>query len=226
MTREGRGNTRQDENTVLPKGGLRDVAFLLADSGMVEMVRGFLDRPHPGRRLGCGDFTFDAAEDLVVAPTRDSGVYHTARELLRPYERSHRRAVVMLDNAWDGSPGVSKIETRITEALTSVWEHFVVIVIDPELEAWVWQDNPNVADALKCRRDFREVLRRNGHWPEGATKPPDPKAALDHLRRRHGADRSNAAFRRLAAGISVAGCADPAFVRLRATLREWFGSTA
>jgi hypothetical protein len=226
MARKGRRNTRQGEDTTLPEVGLRDVAFLVADSGMVEMVRGFLDRPHPGRRLGCGDFTFDATADLVVAPTRDSGVYHTARELLRPYERSHRRAVVILDNAWEGSPGVSKIEMRIAETLTDVWEYFVVIVIDPELEAWVWQDNPNVANALKCRSDFRDVLQRHGHWPEGATKPPDPKAALDHLRRRHGADRSNAAFRRLAAGISVAGCADPAFIRLRETLRDWFGGTA
>jgi hypothetical protein len=83
MVRKGGRNTRRGEDTTLPEESLRDVAFLVADSGMVEMLRGFLERSHPGRRLGCGDFTFDTTQDLVVAPTRDSSVYHSARELLR-----------------------------------------------------------------------------------------------------------------------------------------------
>jgi hypothetical protein len=199
----------------------RDVVFLVADGAMQQVLVGFLGRPHRYRSLGCGPFAFER-EDIVVAPNRDPGVYGYTRELLRPFEKSHQRAVVMLDAAWDGSPGAGAIRAEIEAALVDFRSQSAVIVIDPEIEAWIWQDNPHVAAAFKCRSDIREVLRRSGHWPDGQPKPPDPKAALDYLRKRHGADRSNAAFRRLAEQISVGACVDPAFGRLRDALRTWF----
>ncbi|MEU0519107.1 hypothetical protein [Streptosporangium sp. NPDC006007] len=200
----------------------RDVVFLVADTGMEQMLRGFLGRPRVHRSLRCGPFGFDPREDVFVAPTKDPGVYGTARELLRPFERLHRRAVVMLDADWDGSPGAKAIHHHIGRCLDGAWEHYAVVVIDPELEAWVWQDNPNVAEALKCSTDFRKNLADSGHWPHDHLKPPDPKSALDHLRRRHRADGSNAAFRRLAEKISVRHCQDPAFNHLCEHLRAWF----
>ncbi|GGK89286.1 hypothetical protein Sme01_49550 [Sphaerisporangium melleum] len=200
----------------------RDVVFLVADAGMEQMLRGFLGRPQVHRSVRCGPFAFDPREDLFVAPTKDPGVYNTARELLRPFETLHRRAVVMLDAAWDGSPGAEAIHKHIEQCLEGAWEQFAVVVIDPELEAWVWQDNVNVAQALKCTPDFRRVLADSGHWPHDRLKPPDPKAALEHLRRRHKADGSKAAFRRLAEKVSVRHCQDPAFNHLCQHLRAWF----
>lgn len=202
----------------------RDVVFLVADAAMEQMLRGFLGRQQAHRSLGCGPFEFSPARnvDLLVAPTKDPGVYSTARELLRPYERSHQRAVAMLDVAWEGSPGADAIRRHVGDELSDAWDQFAVIAIEPELEAWVWQDNPHVARALKCCPDFRTVLQRADLWPDGSPKPPDPKAALEFLRRRHRADPSNAAFCRLAEQISVKGCVDPAFVQLRDTLRAWF----
>jgi hypothetical protein len=200
----------------------RDVVFLVADDGMRQMLLGFFDRPQPHRRLGCGAFDFDADEDIVVHPNKDPGVYHTARDLLGPYERSHERAVVMVDAAWNGSPGVKAIQHHIARSLETAWERFAVVVIEPELEAWVWQDNPNIAQALKCPADFRKILAASGHWPAGTAKPPDPKAALQHLQRRHRADGSKAAFRRLAAKVSTRGCQDPAFHQLCDALHAWF----
>ncbi|WP_431877464.1 methylation-associated defense system protein MAD4 [Micromonospora marina] len=200
----------------------RDVVFLVADAAMDQMLRGFLGRPQCHRSIGCNPFRFDAREDLIVAPFRDPDVYGRAAELLQPYERSHRHAVAMLDLAWEGSPTPEQIREHIGAKLKAAWSHSAVIVIEPELEAWVWQENPHVAEALKCGTDFRDVLRRSGHWPDGASKPPDPKAALEFLRRYHRADRSNAAFGRLAQKISVRHCEDRAFCQLRDTLREWF----
>ncbi|WP_283137125.1 methylation-associated defense system protein MAD4 [Rhizohabitans arisaemae] len=204
----------------------RDVVFLVADAAMEQMLRGFLDRPHFHRSLGCGQFTFDPSVDVIVAPTKDPGVYGTARQLLSPFERSHGRAVVMLDVAWDGSPGPKAIHEHISRSLGQVWNEFAVVVIEPELEAWVWQDNPHVAQALKCPSEFRKILAVSGHWPEGDLKPPDPKEALEHLRRKHRADRSNAAFRRLAEKISVRHCQDPAFNELCRHLGTWFPRAA
>jgi hypothetical protein len=164
---------------------IRDVVFLVADDAMRQMLCGFLERPHCHRSLGCGTFAFDEREDLVVAAFRDPDVYGRARELLSPYQARHRYAVAMLDRAWEGSPGAEAIRAEVGGALNLAWAgRSAVIAIEPELEAWIWQDSPHVAVAFKCRADFRDVLRRSGHWPAEANKPPDPKAALEVLRRR------------------------------------------
>lgn len=201
---------------------MRDVVFLVADGSMEQLLRGFFSRPEAHRRLGCGRFAVDPAHDVIVASTRDPGVYRLADQLLRPYVSTHARAVVMLDNAWEGSPGVDKIRERIARGLRESWEQFAVVVVDPELEAWVWQENPHVATALGCPPNFRDILLRSGHWPADKPKPPDPKAALDLLRARHRADRSKAVFNRVAAKISVQNCTDTAFQQFRDTLRDWF----
>jgi hypothetical protein len=201
----------------------RDVVFLLADGGMEQLLLGFLGRPQFHRSLGCSPFAFDPREDVFVAQTRDPGVYGTAREFLRPFERTHCRAVVMLDADWVGSPGSEAIHKHVSQCLTDAWTEFAVVVIDPELEAWIWQDNPQVAQALKCPDDFRRILADSGHWPPNVTKPPRPKEALEHLRRPpYRADGSRAAFRRLAERISVRHCEDTAFNLLRDTLCTWF----
>lgn len=203
----------------------RDLVFLVADGAMEQMLRGFFGRDQFHRSIGCGPFIFDPREDIIVAPTKDPGVYGTARELLRPFESSYRHAVIMLDRDWEGSPGCDRIREKITAAMKDAWDEFAVIVIDPELEAWVWQESPHVADAFRCPTNFREILAKSNHWPEDQLKPPDPKAALNHLRKRYRADRQNAAFRRLAATISVRHCQDAAFNHLCTNLRTWFPET-
>ncbi|MGP4097182.1 methylation-associated defense system protein MAD4 [Nonomuraea sp. KM90] len=200
----------------------RDIVFLVADGGMEQMLRGFFGRDQFHRSLACGAFDFDPSQDIVVAPTKDPGVYSTAHELLRPYEASHHRAVVMLDAAWDGSPGSPAIYDQVKLKLTGVWDEFAVVVIDPELEAWIWQDSPHLAEVFKCPADFRAILAKSGHWPATMKKPPDPKAALDHLRRRYKLKIFNADFRKLAARISVRHCEDAAFNHLCNYLRAWF----
>jgi hypothetical protein len=181
----------------------RDVVFLVADGGMEQMLRGFLGRPQFHRGLRCGAFAFDPAEDVFVAPAKDPGVYGTAHKLLEPFQERHYRAVVMLDAEWEGSPGAVAIREHIAGQLVASWSEFAVVVIDPELEAWIWQDNPHIAKVFGCPDDFRKILAASGHWPEDALKPPDPKAALDHLRRRYRIRAFNASFGKLAGKISV-----------------------
>jgi hypothetical protein len=205
---------------------LRDVVFLVADSGIEQMVRGFLGRERFHQSLRCGPFAFDPATDVVVATQgRDPDVHKNARERLRAYEAQYAHAVVILDEQWEGSPGAAKIRDDIAKQMAPYWERFAVVVIEPELEAWVWQDSPHVAQAFKCPPDFRAILANSGHWPLTATKPLDPKAALEYLRDRHRARVLNAAFGRLATQISVRRCEDAAFHHLCENLRTWFPET-
>ncbi|WP_410820581.1 methylation-associated defense system protein MAD4 [Micromonospora sp. 050-3] len=209
---------------------MRDVIFLVADGSMQQLLHGFLGRPEFHRSVGCQRFAFDPRDDVVVSPTKDPGVYRQGPEVLRRFRRSHDRAVIMLDNDWQGTPGPEKIYNDLNQRMRDTWAEFAVILIEPELEAWVWQDNPRVAQALNCPANFRQILADSGHWPRDRAKPARPKEALEHLRDRyrdlrrdgHKVDRSPALFKRLAAGISVRGCVDPAFLKLRDTLRDWF----
>jgi len=59
-------------------------------------------------------------------------------------------------------------------------DRFAVIVINPELEAWIWQDNVHVEKALGYTSppSLRLWLRDEGLWPDGLEKPPDPKEAV------------------------------------------------
>lgn len=204
----------------------RRVIFLLADGAMEQMLLGFFGRDQFHRRLGCASFTYET----VVAPTKDPGVYNTARELLRPYERDESYAVVLVDAQWEGSPGSEAIRTRVEEQLDGVWKSSAVIVLDPELEVWFWRDHPELGTVLNLPRQHRgtpvrELLPTMGpaSWPPGQAKPTDPKEALQFLRKskQYRADKSNAVFKRVAA-LSTNGCTDPAFQRLQSTLRTWF----
>ncbi|SDL79356.1 hypothetical protein SAMN05216298_0044 [Glycomyces sambucus] len=201
---------------------MRDIVFLVADNAMVQLLRGFFDRDQFHRVLGCRSFDFDADQDIAHAPYKDSHVYGSARELLSPYEKSHQFAVVLVDAKWEGSRGADHMREHIGRSLRHEWkDRHKVIVFDPELEIWLWQDNPNVGKALGCK-DFRKILAESGHWPVGMAKPAKPKAALEHLRRRHRADKGNAVFRRVAGAMSFKNCTDPSFAILRDTLRDWF----
>jgi hypothetical protein len=202
----------------------REVFFLVADGGMAEVVKAFLGRDQFHRSLGCGRFDFDADEDIRPAPTKDPGVYSTAHELLQPFEHSHRRAVVMVDADWDGTPGSTIIRERITQCLAGRWQEFVVIVIEPELEAWIMNDNQHVGDVLRCP-DYRKILADTGAWPEGVAKPARPKEALEYLRKHHRVRAFNADFGKLAGRMSVRQCQDPAFMQLREQLCAWFPVT-
>lgn len=201
---------------------MRDIIFLLADGGMEQVLRGFLARDQFHSSLRCGKFEFDPAQDVIVAPTRDCGVYGMAHELLRPYGRSHKRAVVMVDADWDGSPGAAAMRKHISQRMTAQWQEFGVIVIEPELEAWLMNENAHLAKIFRCPENYRQILHQAGWWPTDLPKPPRPKEALKHLMRHHKVRVGNADFGKLAAVMSVKQCQDPAFNQLRDHLRAWF----
>jgi hypothetical protein len=131
---------------------MRDCIFLLADKNMEAAFTGFLTRDSFHLSLGIRRFAFDQTQDIIVESGSDPGVLQRAHELLRLYLHTHRFAVVVLDHAWVGSPDVEVIEQTIKgNMLSSGWrtDRVAVIVIDPELEAWLWQDSSHVATALR-----------------------------------------------------------------------------
>lgn len=206
---------------------MRDCIFLLADKNMEAAFTGFLTRDGFDLSLGTRRFAFDQTQDIIVESGSDPGVFQRAHELLRLYLHTHRFAVIVLDHAWDGSPDVEVIEqTMKGNMLSSGWhaDRVVVIVIDPELETWLWQDSPHVATALRFTQhlSLRQWLESQGLWDTTAAKPSDPKRAVEVTLRVSRTPRSSAIYRQITHRISVQACSDPAFIKLRATLRQWF----
>ena len=207
---------------------MRDCVFLLADSNMKGTFEGFLSREVFHLGIGCDPFQFAANEDLVVASgDNDPGLFTRGHELLRPYQHTHRHAIMVLDAAWDGSPGAERIREKVSvNMLESGWERdqFHVVVINAELEVWIWQKNPHVATALgfdSVDALMADTLLVNA-WIRGQAKPNDPKETLEAILKKKRIPRSSSIYKRITSKVSVSQCQDSAFLAMVETLRSWF----
>lgn len=207
---------------------MRDCIFLLADKNMQAAFEGFFSREAVHQSLGCGAFRFDPRRDIAVAAgDNDPGLYTRGHELLRPYQKTHRRAVVVLDAQWDGSPGEALIRQHLTDQISSTgWatDHFAVIVIDPELENWIWQPNDHVAKGLgfSSSNELMADTDLQTAWPQGQDKPSLPKKTLEVLLQKKSIPRSSAIYKQITSKVSVKRCQDSAFRQLVALLQKWF----
>jgi hypothetical protein len=93
---------------------MKDCIFLLADGTMVAMFQGFFSRGGWHQSLQTRAFNVNPRED-ILSGTNDPRTYRQAHELLRQEQSKFRHAVIVLDNDWDGSPGVETIRADIRE---------------------------------------------------------------------------------------------------------------
>lgn len=213
---------------------MNDLLFLVADKNMAEAVAGLLERDQVHRVIGCRPFGFDSRRDIkVAAGQNDPGLYVRANELLRPLAADYHRAVVIIDEEWDGSPGAEVIEQRLQAHLADAgWpaDAALALVVCPEADVWLWSESPHSATALgwPSWTELRPALEGAGWMAPGQTKPERPKEAAEWALRRCGrrAPRSAALYRQVASKVSVKGCKDSALERLLHALRMWFPTEA
>ncbi|XZE45221.1 methylation-associated defense system protein MAD4 [Pirellulaceae bacterium SH467] len=213
---------------------MRDIGFYVADISMENAISGFLSRPdfHLPHNLGTRKFQFDAREDMLRAGGHDPGLYSIGHDLIQIFRTSHEKVVVILDAEWQGAPPPQVIQQQLSERILKTgWtpDRFKVIVIDPELEAWIWQRNQRVAKQLK----FNSVAEMVGvvvstgiAWPDEAPKPARPKEALEAIARNRRIGWSSAIHRSITENVTLVGCQDPSFIELRDTLQAWFPPSA
>jgi len=201
----------------------KDLVLLVADTDMEQAVKGLLFKR--SKALG---LQTDIKFDVFKHPQRDPGVFHKAHEFLRPLQNQYRYALVMLDRVGSGQEGKSAeaIERAIQERLDRVgWNNrSAVIVLDPELEVWVFSQSPHVIQVIADGDMdlYQQVLNAYGMSKTG--KPERPKEAMEEILRRKRIPRSSGLYRELAEQVSLERCNDRAFQRFREILRRWFGS--
>ncbi len=207
---------------------MRPLLFLVADKNMEYALRGFFERNGWHRSVPCTRFEFDPGRDVRVATGHnDPGLYARADALLRPFHGSYERVVVMIDAHWQGTPGPAAIRKEIERHLRNAgWKEAdsLALVLDPEVDVWLWSDSPHAAKALGWRSPsaLRSALEAEGWLGTGDAKPKRPKEAAEWALRQRGKPRSSAIYRSITATVSIERCQDPALHTLRATLRRWF----
>lgn len=196
---------------------------------MNAVLTAFFEREHWYTSLGCAEFDFDPGQEIFNEPgCTDGGVHTQAHLLLNGYRQTHQRALVILDQQFGGEIPAADVRDDILKRLhKSGWGVAAceVVVIDPELEVWLWQDNPNVEQALKFNGgSLREYLDGTGDWPAGRAKPNSPKEVMQALMKKNGAGLPMVVYRKIARSVGVGGCTDGSFGHFQATLQAWFPS--
>mgnify|MGYP005839215959 CR=1 FL=1 len=205
-----------------PPGEFRkDLVVLVADSDVREGIAALLAR-HAA--IGTRPITFD----IFKHDDRDPGCRAKAADYLRPQAQAYAYALVMFDRHGCGSvQSACEIEDATRESLErSGWPgRCEVVVLDPEIEAWVWGPSRTVAECLgwlPTQPPLRDWLLQQGLWNPAGVKPADPKAAVERVLREVGKRRSSRLYALLAERVTTRGCRDPSFNRFCEILRRWF----
>jgi hypothetical protein len=203
------------------RAGPGDLIVLVADKDIEYTMRGLLTRPEA---LGIRS----VSTSVVPYDGRDPGCLRTGPEFLRGYQRQFQHALLILDR--EGSGGEAKnrmaLEEELEGRLKVSWENrAAAVVIDPELESWVWSDSPHVEEVLGWtgrEPTLHQWLLMSGSLVEGQVKPIRPKEAALEALRLSNTPWSPSLYRQLALRVSVRRCKDPAFAKLCQTLKRWF----
>jgi len=161
-----------------------------------------------------------------------------AAEVLRPFQRDHSHALVIRDfegSGWEERGIEAFAGATMQKLIDSGWhpDSCWVLIVEPELEAWLRMESAHMAHLLrdrarkrrnmlpKWRERLREAIQRNGgNLPNG--KPRRPKEVFRDLLSYFGIPPASALFSMLAAKESLRGCSVESFNDLGAILKCWF----
>ncbi len=198
-----------------------DLIVLVADKNMRFALEGLLGRHES---LGIRPIV----TQILIHPRRDSGTLCESHDFLRPWLRQAPYALVMLDREGCGSNEprhALEVEVEASLAKNGWADRSAAVVIDPELDVWVWNDSPHVATALQWsggQASLRDWLIEKRYLEEGQPKPQHPKEAMEEVLKLSRTPRSSSIYREIADRVSFQRCTDPAFMKLRSVLAGWF----
>jgi len=200
----------------------KDLICLVADKNMEQAVSGLLVRP---QSLNIREVTFD----IFVHPENDPACSRRAHDFLRPFVKGYAHSLVVFDREGSGREHLSReeLESGAEDLLASSgWaDRATVLAIDPELEIWVWSSSPHVAAILGwegASPDLNAWLTQKGFLAEKQLKPIRPKEAMELALRAVRKPRSSSIYFQLAQKVSLHGCTDAAFGKLKHCLSQWF----
>ena len=205
---------------------MKDLCVLTADPSMRAAIRVLLNE----RQASLGIHKIECTIERHVLG--DPGCRLGAADRLRAYAHDHCYALVMFDRDGSGRENEPRLtlQAEVERQLSANgWPgRSKAIVIDPELEAWIWTTSPHTAGVLgwgdEGNAGLRNWLQDRHLWPQAAIKPPDPKDAMATAMREKNKRPTSDVFAELAKKVGIRRCQDAAFIELRETLQAWFPS--
>ncbi len=208
-------------------GVVKDLIILLADRDMEAAVRGVLARA-PNSWAVRPDIQWD----VRTHPRHNPGCRTEGAEYLNASAESYRHAILMFDYEGCGGETAAPVAlaAEVLKQLRPIWQSRCrVIVINPELEAWVWSSSPHVGTILgwdKAKMPLKSWLIAKDYWREGDPKPHRPKEAMDAVLKASRTIHSSSLYKQLAANVGFANCTDRSFLRLKKAMQKWFSDAA
>lgn len=200
----------------------KDLVVLVADKDTEYAVKGLLSRP-----AALGIRPIEA--DIFPHWRRDPGCANEAHDFLRPLLHLYGHALVMFDRIGSGKEQVQREavseEVRSRVAANGWGDRAGVVVLDPEIEVWVFAASPQVERCLAWPATnirLRHWLSDKGLWARNDIKPRDPKTALEQVLREIRRPKSPAFFECLGRLVNFGECTDPSFLTFRQLLAHWF----
>jgi len=199
-----------------------DLIVLAADRNIESAISGLLSRQES---LGIRQIDYK----IFSHTHHDPGCLRESHSFLRNFVDAYSYAMVIFDRVGCGN------EIRTREELEADVEHnlntvgwngrSIALVLDPELEIWVWKDSPHVASALGWPDNIqflRSWLIDSGYLTEGDIVPRRPKEAMEAVLRINHKPRSSAIYKQLAETVGLNRCKNPTFIKFRQTIGLWF----
>lgn len=200
----------------------QELVVLVADKSMEFAMKGILGRSQSLQIQ-------EISPVFHVHPERDPGCLLRGDAFLKSFVNQFAHALILLDREGSGENNLSreKMETGIENQLSqSGWgDRAAAVVIDPELEMWVWSDSPQVDVVLGWNNRvpaLRPWLQQKGYLQAAQVKPSRPKEALELALKTARKPRSSSLYHELSLKVNLGRCIDPSFIKLKTVLQKWF----
>jgi len=200
----------------------KDLIILAADKDMKCTLDALLKR---NEALGIRKISFD----VFVDTNHDPSCCREGVAWLSNYRTRYEHALLMFDYKGCGfelEKTHDKLENDLNSQFSeSVWnENGRAVIIVPELENWIWSASPHLPDVIGWtkQQNLLDWLRETGKLNTGAIKPSEPKNAFMAALNETQMPKSSSLFTDIAEKVSFKRCVDPAFLKLKEILRNWF----
>ena len=161
----------------------------------------------------------------MTFPNDEARREHFLNKLRNKLKDPEFRKIEDFEGSGTGCANALGLEVELDTRLQPHWpERAKAIVIEPEVDVWMWGSDNVLRDAFRWEgpRRIRDWLRDQGYQFNDQEKPERPKEALEAVLRHCKLPRSSALYQEIASKVSLPRCVDPAFQRLRSQLMRWF----
>lgn len=201
---------------------MKDLIILVADQNMRDCIDGLLPRfPYV---LGIDPIEYD----IYVHPNRDPGCRTQSSDFLKSFQKKYKFALVIFDKEGCGKESLTReeLEQSVEDLLYSNgWaERARTIVIEPELENWIWVRSAQLAEIINWENieSLYEWLSDQEYLTDESPKPKRPKEAFEAALYISKKRRSSSIYKQIASRVSFRNCTDRSFLKFIQCINDWF----